>query len=42
MNYCEKDELHVIKIIAKVCLREMKISIGLEMATFYLEFLYMQ
>ena len=41
MNYCEKDGLHVIKLMAEVYLREIRMSLLL-VSTFFLEFLYMQ
>ena len=44
MNYCEKDELHAIKLMAEVYLREIRISLLLvwKCQHFSLEFLYMQ
>ena len=44
MNYCEEDGLHAIKLMAEVYLREIRMSLLLvmKMATFFLEFLYMQ
>ena len=43
MNYCEEDGLHVIKLMAEVYLREMRMSLLLVWKwQLFLEFLYMQ
>ena len=44
MNYCEEDRLHPIKLMAEVYLKETRMSLLLvmKMATFILEFIYMQ
>ena len=44
MNYCEEDVLHAIKLMAKVYLREIRMSLLLvwKCQHFSLEFLYMQ
>ena len=44
MNYCEEDGLHVIKLMAEVYLREIRMSLLLRWKPQYfsLEFLYMQ
>ena len=39
MNYCEEDGHQVIKLMAKVCLRDDELIISLEMATFFWSFL---